>query len=478
MILQCIIAKKGDFYNNHNEAFIYLNISQLQCLDEEAKENFTLNGIYTDRSFSYYEFIVRSKYKNNETHFKKIDEYLIENDCKLQFYYTDTIVNSSNYTMPITTFINSLFLQMNPILIQKKNVFFMNYYLINDSKLLHVFDEEENPFVNTGFSRVEDYSIYKGLNRNSQQSSDYDIYAKLYIRVDNKKVEIKRRYQDIMEFYADSSSLLLSIFWFLGFIMGLYDKLKANHSIGKRLFFFEGVENNHFTKFKKLKELTIENQEKEININKLKIENISKSLRHTKTYTRRNLVQNYIRKDSFSVLTASSEKKGDELIKYDSFNLNEMIGKSICSCCQTKKFKSKINLIKQSNNALNDKLDVVLYIRNMILFDLINQIYLENKSIINFLSRPIIYLNPIEEKKEKGKKNEIEIKDFDINTTKEENEEKIEKEEKFEEDFYKPAYKLDSNKLFMKIKKLIQKPEKTKIEQKIISLLEEHLKGV
>ena len=156
----------------------------------------------------------------------------------------------------------------------------MNYYLINDSKLLHVFEEEENPLVNTGFSRVEDYSIYKGLNRNSQQSSDYDIYAKLYIRVDNKKVEIKRRYQDIMEFYADSSSLLLSIFWLLGFIMGLYDKLKANHSIGKRLFFFEGVEKNHFTKFKKLKELTIENQEKEINIKKLKIENIDKSLRH------------------------------------------------------------------------------------------------------------------------------------------------------------------------------------------------------
>ena len=51
----------------------------------------------------------------------------------------------------------------------------MNYYLINDNKLLHVFDEEENPPVNTGFLRVEDYSIYKGLNRNSQQSSDYDI---------------------------------------------------------------------------------------------------------------------------------------------------------------------------------------------------------------------------------------------------------------------------------------------------------------
>ena len=187
-----------------------------------------------------------------------------------------------------------------------------------------------------------------------------------------------------------------------------------------------------------------------------------------------------MRKDSISVLKASSEKKGDKLINYYSYTLNEMIGKSICYCCykNKKNFKSKMNLIKQSNNALDDKLDVVLYIRNMILFDIINQVYLENKSIINFLSRPIIYLNPEEEKKAEGKKNEIDIKDFDINTIKEGKEEKIEKDEKVEEEFYKPAYKLDSNKLFINIKKLVQKPEKTKFEQKIISLLEEQLKGV
>ena len=240
-----------------------------------------------------------------------------------------------------------------------------------------------------------------------------------------------------MEFYADSSSLLLSIFWILGIILGWYDKLKANHSIGKRLFFFEGIENNQFGIFKKLKEITKENQEKEINIKKLKIENIGKSLRHTNTYSRRNFFQNYMKRDSISVLTASSEKKGDKLINYYSYNLNEMIGKSICYCYfkNKKSFKSKMNLIKQSNNALDNKLDVVLYIRNMILFDIINQVYLENKSIINFLSRPIIYLNPEEEKKVEGKKNEIDIKDFDINTIKEGKEEKIEKDEKVEEEF-------------------------------------------
>ena len=77
--------------------------------------------------------------------------------------------------------------------------------------------------------------------------------------------------------------------------------------------------------------------------------------------------------------------------------------------CQTKKFKNKLNLIKQANEMINDKLDIVFYIRSMILFELVNKIYLENKSILNFLSRPIIYING-DKLKEKTKN--------DINDTK------------------------------------------------------------
>ena len=48
-----------------------------------------------------------------------------------------------------------------------------------------------------------------------------------------------------------------------------------------------------------------------------------------------------------------------------------MIGNFILCCCKTKKFKSKINLIKKANNIIDDKLDIVFYIRNMILFEII-----------------------------------------------------------------------------------------------------------
>ena len=55
--------------------------------------------------------------------------------------------------------------------------------------------------------------------------------------------------------------------------------------------------------------------------------------------------------------------------------------------CKTKKFENKVYLMRQARNIIDDKFDIVYYIRNMILFEIINKINLENKNIINFLNR-------------------------------------------------------------------------------------------
>ena len=73
----------------------------------------------------------------------------------------------------------------------------------------------------------------------------------------------------------------------------------------------------------------------------------------------------------------------------------------------------------------------------MFVFDSINKLYLENQYIIDFLSRPIIYLNKNEVKKDKNI-------------------------------FYKDSNELDFLILFERILKLYHKPEKTKIAQNLI----------
>ena len=105
-----------------------------------------------------------------------------------------------------------MFLQLNPTLIQKKNVFYMNYHLYDDESIIHFGKDRNDSNTYVGFSRVEDYAQYIGENRTAFQNIyDSRYYARLYIRADNKKVEIYRTYQDFMDFYDETTA----IFWTL-----------------------------------------------------------------------------------------------------------------------------------------------------------------------------------------------------------------------------------------------------------------------
>ena len=44
---------------------------------------------------------------------------------------------------------------------------------------------------------MEDYSQYKGLNRYDSKLYEYDTYAKLYIRADNRSSGMKRTFSSI-----------------------------------------------------------------------------------------------------------------------------------------------------------------------------------------------------------------------------------------------------------------------------------------
>ena len=478
-------------YNNKisNKTFYDLKINELNCLSQEDLEKNILKGIYTDDFFSYYDISVESLYQDNETHNNLINDYLMKYDCKLQFYYTDISLDLNNVDEPFSSFLNSLFLQLVPTLVQKKNILFMNYHLFDDNLYLHIGGDDKIMMTNeskTGLSRVEDYFLYKGLERTSRNYKDDMTYAKMYIRVDNRKVVVKRRYQDFMEFYADTSALLLSIFWILGVIFAYYDRIKANHSISKKLFYFEGITDNKFQKFKELKEILNSDEESEKNNKKEEIQSpnsVHLYLPNNDHSNNNAILNNGLQNGTKMEINSDKIKKEEDknLIDYSSYNIFEMIWSFKLCCCKTKNFKNKVNIFKQARIMIDRKLDIVFYIRNMILFEYINKISLNNKSIINFLSRPIIYING--DKKEKNPEfsfnDIITEKSSEINEG--ENKEKKNKKLKrgnsqyIKDELYKSAYRLDSDKLVNKITRLVDKEPKTKEEEKIIECLKDQL---
>ena len=244
----------ADFYNNFNDSLDYLNMDIFQCLDDNSQ---IVEGIYTDEVFSYYIFTVSIK-EDTQENFDRLNNYLLENDCKLNVYYTDITIDLDNYENPARRYLDSIFIQLDPNYVKKMNAYFLNQYLYDDDYLIWVFNEEENSNIETKFSRAEEYSLYKGMNRYQSGLYDYQNYAMLYVRADTKKTEIKRKYQKLMEYYADASSLLIAIFEVVSIILKFINNFYAEHSLKKKIFLFKDFESKHLNinnKLNKIKEL-------------------------------------------------------------------------------------------------------------------------------------------------------------------------------------------------------------------------------
>ena len=167
---------------NESSGIIY------KCLDNL---NETIRNVYNDDFFSYYEFTVslRDSEKDN---FTNINDFLLINDCKIEFHYLDYTIKVENYNNPIIPYEDSVFLQLSPVSILEMNVYFMKQIL---KEQRNVIIDREKITENTVFSRVEQYSYYKGEDREKrkiQNDIDYKNYAKIFIRADTKKLNVQR----------------------------------------------------------------------------------------------------------------------------------------------------------------------------------------------------------------------------------------------------------------------------------------------
>ena len=540
-----------DFYNKYDAQFDYLSLQTYQCV---GNKEFTIQGIYADQVFSYFEFSVVAK-DTTKAWTDEVLRFLFHNDCKLQIAFTDIIIDLDNYENPITQYLNTIFIQLNPSLLIKRNIYFMNQHFTNDDFLMFVFGDDQTPEKKPLYSRYEEYALWKGLKRFEEQPAEYEYYSKVYIRAELKKTVIKRKYQKFMEFYADASSLLIAIFEILVVIFNYVDTFYAHHSLAKSTFFFKELEDkDNFNIMKKtdiIQELISITELQKKNSENSPIEIISKNSKimknfppkkketerqeinddkednqkEIKVYNNRNkrpLESKQTKSSSYLKGKSTEEKKDynnskqnqysekseddrgesdENYPKYkmnqmkrnrnsgamlnfryndrsnddynesigtnmdenssdterprrkrklkveNDFNIIEIIITQIFKCCMTKSMRLKNDANEKANELLFKKMDINSYVRNMILFDVMNRTMIDDntKPIFNFLSRPVISVN---------KKPKVEFNEF-----------------------YKNYRERDFNKYYDRIQEMVHKPKKEEREEKLVSISNEQLKS-
>ena len=355
-------------YNSTEKKFTKVSESQYKCLNFSDLKNYTNIGIqngYNDEFFTYFEIEVKLSDSRNDN-FTEVTDYLIKKDCKFEFFYLDYSIKVENFSKPITPYKNSVFLQLNPISILQMNIFFMKQKLKEKNNILFLTDKEKTT-ENIIFSRIEQYSYYKGENRaelnKKFNDSNYKTYAKIFVRADTRELEVQRKYQNLPEFWADNSSLFFDIFTLFNLIFSHIYKYLSYISLSKKLFYFIDFEKNNFNFYPNKSQLKEEVLDK---INK---------------------------KEQNNDLEIPIEEMRNEPFETEPDRLGNNINNN--QPCRKKQQYNKMKYYSKACEIISEQLDIVAYIRNNMLLNLINNCLFgsNRKEIIKLLSIPVISLD-------------------------------------------------------------------------------------
>ena len=442
-------CNKSDFYYKHNSTFTFLNLQNLFCLNSY---DFDISGFYSDILYQYLELNLNVKNTDNFAHYK----YLSTNsDLKLVLYYTDFSINLNDHKNPELSFLDEVFIQIQPSILTKQEIYFNLYKFENYENL--IFNSHTDSY-HIGFSRTHEYLMYKGEDRFETKIDDYDKLAKFFIRADTKRTMIERHYMKFTEFIANNVAIFNGVLLLLNMLMDLFNTFFAFNNIMKNIYVFKDDKKSSNLKQKEIflekikffsvlpnqeyvynnnnsNHYNINNNHCKINYSKkysinssedccskfdIKSENILLSKSKSKIIKKINLIfdnkLNYSNSNKDIIYKYDNNSKSKH--EYESSNINIVNIRSMITkkeklnvhfkfsvfeflmikffpCFVWKQLKIKNSLLLKGNTLLYHQLDILTYLKNLLYFQMMNYILLESyqNNLIKVLSKPTISHN-------------------------------------------------------------------------------------
>ena len=412
-------CNESDFYNILNSSFKSLKLSNYFCIPN----NYSVEGVYVDDIFSYFQFVISAKKTGIE--YSDIYYNILRRDCKFEIYYIDHVLDVYEYSNPRKSSINQIFMQLSAVEYKKMNIYFRQQHFSTDNNL--IFNDYKKS-VYGGYSRYEDYSLYFGPERFADKVPNYSTFGTIYIRADKSERIISRQYQKLTEFVATCSSLISQILIWMYVCLTTINHFYANQSLIKKIFQLKDDKeklnrflNNEkeiekeFEKKNSIIELKNQNSLKKSKFEFLNLKNdsiLSPNFSSVKLNNNNNdlvYVQSKFNKNNnlkfrnsisseISIINLRKTFKNEKItIKNFSLNIFEIFLYKIFPCFHNiycKKIKFNYLMYKKAKKRLNFQMDVLTYLKNSQLIELLSYIILEpyQAILIKFISKPSVSL--------------------------------------------------------------------------------------
>ena len=440
------LCKYSDFYNYSMTTLDLIGVNGVYLCPDYLNE--TIQGVFTDNNFDYFEITLSAKYPNIEN-YTKYYNLLIGNDCKLHFFFPVIAINMNNHSHPFEHNLFDIALQINPYFYAKRDIFFRVVKFTNFEN--YFFDFSHTKYY-LDYASFNDYFLFRTNNRFLEKFTDYEKFARIYLRADTKRTNISREYEKFSYLIANVSSLFSVLFIFLRFFVSYVNRFYAYNSIIRKIFKFNNIQGTNtydllhnlnqtikITKMLKINNLNIKSfykfdqskfyQEKIPYFTNNTDKNISKSVLYIKP---KSLIKenNTNEKNESTILFIKNEnnenKKSSTHIynkSIDILNSNQNLGFKFnpsniniykkklelnlkyysyetfvylfCPKLAKGKLNKKNQIMKKSVEKLLYNLDIHVYFNKMHMIELFNYIFFESyqNNILRFLSKPYISIS-------------------------------------------------------------------------------------
>ncbi len=406
-------CKNENFYNLFNDSFIKHGINKVFCFNDN---NITVSGLYTDDIYRYIELTV-STTKNDDNIFDFYYHLLTADDCSFQLFHIDYGINVNNHKNPVTPYLREEFIKLSPVNFNKMEIF---YFTQNFMSYENYFFNTYNNRYYAGFSYFTYYDLFKGTDRFEKKPDDYNKLAKYFLRADNGRYIVARKYMKFTEFLAGVSSITSQSLLFLYVFMTRINKFYAKEKIMMGVYHFNesNYGKNLFIKTLKLyfpndnirdiaKKYTNNLSGAISKIKQEKFQSIFKNYKNKKISFNKNPIwmNNYTTKDT---TTNDNLILNEKKLFYGKIDLDSLSQKPLtkyhfccesiiylfCRCLARKQLKLKNQIFKKGEKKLFLNTDFLSYIKNIQMLEILTDLMLEDNQIrmIKFLSKPIISL--------------------------------------------------------------------------------------
>ena len=221
-----------DFFNILNDTFDLNKIDKMLCPILNDSTNYTLDGLYTDYYYKFFEIEIKLTDKGMGN-LSGVKNKMQSRPIEMAVYFIDTAIHYQNRTNPLPPYINYVKKGLDLNFIKTTEISISTIEFTNDENL---FFDNSHTIIDASFDKDED-TFHLVASREDQNEN---MVGKFIIKASAKVLVLNRSYQKLPSFIADLTGILEEILLITLLLINIMERQAIDNKLVHKMLKIKG----------------------------------------------------------------------------------------------------------------------------------------------------------------------------------------------------------------------------------------------